>query len=128
MTAVLERQMVRVRPTSAALGADIEWVDLARDLAAETVDAVKRAWSDHLVLRFRGQRLDDDQLMRFSAHFGELDWAPIIAASRQGSGRRPLCRLRGGRATLYFGDFERNRERHCNRRARRLRGDLAHRH
>ncbi len=74
--------MVRVRPTSAALGADIEWVDLARDLAAETVDAVKRAWSDHLVLRFRGQRLDDDQLMRFSAYFGELDWAPVIAASR----------------------------------------------
>jgi taurine dioxygenase len=74
--------MVGVRPTSAALGADIEWVDLARDLAAETVDAVKQAWSDHLVLRFRGQRLDDDQLMRFSAYFGELDWAPVIAASR----------------------------------------------
>ncbi len=74
--------MVGVRTTSAALGADIEWVDLARDLAAETVDAVKQAWSDHLVLRFRGQRLDDDQLMRFSAYFGELDWAPVIAASR----------------------------------------------
>src|SRR5712691_11384783 len=82
MTAVLERQRVEVRPTGAALGADIEGVDLARELSAETVDAIKRAWADHLVLRFRGQRLDDDQLMRFSAHFGELDWAPIIAASR----------------------------------------------
>jgi len=36
----------------------------------------KQALSDHLVLAFRGQLLDDDQLMRFSAHFGELDWAP----------------------------------------------------
>src|SRR6266851_9627405 len=82
MATVLERQRAEVQPTGAALGADIEGLDLARNLAAETVDAVKQAWSDHLVLRFRGQRLDDDQLMRFSAYFGELDWAPVIAASR----------------------------------------------
>ena len=82
MATVLERQKVSVRPTGAALGADIEGLDLAQELSAATVDAIKQAWSDHLVLRFRGQRLDDDQLMRFSAHFGELDWAPVIAASR----------------------------------------------
>jgi taurine dioxygenase len=82
MAAVLERQRIEVRPTGAALGADIEGVDLSRELSPDTVDAVKQAWSDNLVLRFRGQRLDDDQLMRFSAHFGELDWAPVIAAAR----------------------------------------------
>jgi taurine dioxygenase len=82
MATVLERQRIEVRPTGAALGADIEGIDFARELSPETMDAVKQAWSDHLVLRFRGQRLDDDQLMRFSAHFGELDWAPIIAAAR----------------------------------------------
>jgi taurine dioxygenase len=82
MAAVLERQTVAVRPTGAALGADIDGVDLGQDLSLSTVDAIKRAWSDHLVLRFRGQHLDDDQLMRFSALFGELDLAPVIAASR----------------------------------------------
>jgi alpha-ketoglutarate-dependent taurine dioxygenase len=82
MAVVLEQQRVTVRPTGGALGADIEGVDLAQPLSAEIVGAIKQAWSDHLVLRFHGQRLDDDQLMRFSAHFGELDWAPIIAASR----------------------------------------------
>ena len=82
MAAVLEQQRVTVRPTGAALGADIEGVDLAQQLSPEIVGAIKQAWSDHLVLRFRGQRLDDEQLMRFSAHFGELDWAPIIAALR----------------------------------------------
>jgi taurine dioxygenase len=82
MAAILEQQRVTVRPTGAALGADIEGVDLAQQLSVEIVGAIKQAWSDHLVLRFRGQRLDDEQLMRFSAHFGELDWAPIIAASR----------------------------------------------
>ncbi len=82
MAAVLEGQRVAVRPTGAALGADIEGVDLARDLAPATIDAIKQAWSDHLVLRFRGQHLDDDRLMRFSAQFGELDYAPVIAAAR----------------------------------------------
>jgi alpha-ketoglutarate-dependent taurine dioxygenase len=82
MAAVLEQQRVRVRPSGAALGAAIEGVDLAQPLSAEIVGAIKQAWSDHLVLRFRGQRLDDEQLMQFSAYFGELDWAPVIAASR----------------------------------------------
>jgi taurine dioxygenase len=82
MPAVLEQQTITVRRTGAALGADIEGVDLARELPSATVDAIKEAWSDHLVLRFRGQHLDDDRLMRFSALFGELDLAPVIAASR----------------------------------------------
>ncbi|MBV9687707.1 MAG: TauD/TfdA family dioxygenase [Alphaproteobacteria bacterium] len=82
MAAVLEKQKIEVKPTRAALGADIEGVDLALGLSPETVDDIKEAWADHLVLRFRGQKLDDDQLMRFSANFGELDWAPVIAASR----------------------------------------------
>jgi taurine dioxygenase len=82
MAAVMERQKIAVRPTGAALGADIEGVDLAQELSPGVVDAIKQAWSDHLVLRFRGQRIDDERLMRFSACFGELDWAPIIAASR----------------------------------------------
>ena len=82
MATVLERQKVSVRPTGTALGADLEGIDLAQEPSAATVDAIKQAWSDHLVLRFRGQQLDDDRLMRFSAHFGELDWAPVLAPSR----------------------------------------------
>jgi taurine dioxygenase len=82
MAGVVERLKVGVRPTGAALGADIEGVDLSARLSAGTVEAIKEAWADHLVLRFRDQRLDDNQLMRFSAHFGELDLAPVIAAAR----------------------------------------------
>jgi taurine dioxygenase len=57
-------------------------VDLSQPLPPATVAAIKQAWADHLVLRFRGQRLDDDELMRFSALFGELDLAPVIAAAQ----------------------------------------------
>ena len=88
MAAVLERQRVAATPTGAALGADIEGVDLAGTLTDETMAAIKNAWADHLVLRFRGQRLSDDDLMRFSRHFGELDWAPIAAAKDAPDGRQ----------------------------------------
>ena len=87
MAAVMERQSVVVRPTGAALGADIDGVDLAGPLRPETVAAIKAAWGDHLVLRFRGQRLSDDHLMRFSRQFGELDWAPVAATNDAPEGR-----------------------------------------
>jgi taurine dioxygenase len=80
MAAVIEEEQVVARPTGAALGADIEGVDLAGALRPETVAAIKDAWGEHLVLRFRDQRLSDDDLMRFSRLFGELDWAPVAAA------------------------------------------------
>jgi taurine dioxygenase len=77
-----------VRPTGAALGADVEGVNLAGALAPETIDAIKTAWADNLVLRFRGQTLSDDDLMRFSRQLGELDWAPIAAAKDAPEGRQ----------------------------------------
>ncbi|HXC30797.1 MAG TPA: TauD/TfdA family dioxygenase [Stellaceae bacterium] len=87
MAAVLEQQEVRVRSTGAALAADIEGVDLAAALAPETVAAIKQAWGDNLVLRFRGQELADDDLLRFSRQIGELDWAPVAATNDAPEGR-----------------------------------------
>jgi taurine dioxygenase len=80
MAAVIEKQRVRVRPTGAALAADIEGIDLSGPLDEATFGAIERAWAEHLVLRFGGQKLSDDDLMRFSRRFGELDWAPVAAA------------------------------------------------
>src|SRR5712691_8549234 len=84
---VLAWQQLSVQPARAALGADIEGVDLAGPLSPETVAAVKAAWGEHLVLRFRGQALSDDDLMRFSRQFGELDWAPVAATNDAPEGR-----------------------------------------
>ena len=41
--------------------------------------AVESAWRQHLVLRFRGQHLDDPGLLAFARRFGELDKAPVHA-------------------------------------------------
>jgi taurine dioxygenase len=79
MATVIDRERVTVRPSGAALAADIEGVNLAGPLTQETLTEIKQAWGDHLVLRFRGQSLSDDDLMRFSRQLGELDWAPIAA-------------------------------------------------
>jgi len=49
--------------TGAALGVDIEGIDLAGKFDTETMNAIKTAWAKHLVLRFRGQNLRDEDLL-----------------------------------------------------------------
>jgi len=72
--------VIDVIPTGKALAADIQGVDLAAPIDAGTLDAIIDAWSQHLVLRFRGQRLSDPQLESFSAQLGKLDAAPVYTA------------------------------------------------
>lgn len=63
---------ITVTPLGRALGAEVSGVDL-RDLDDATFAQVKAAWLEHLVLRFRGQRLSDPELLALSRRFGELD-------------------------------------------------------
>jgi len=64
---------LKVAKIGEALGAEISGVDLSRPLPADVFSAIRAAWLQHLVLRFRGQSLSDPQLKAFSALFGELD-------------------------------------------------------
>ena len=70
-----------VQPTGGALGADIHGVDLSQPMSEATFRKIAEAWGEHLVLRFSGQKLEDAQLMAFSARFGELDRVPVSAAN-----------------------------------------------
>jgi len=110
MATVLERDQVRVRPTGAALAADVEGVDLAGPLASETMASIRQAWGDHLVLRFRGQNLSDNDLMRFSRQFGELDWAPVAASNDAPEGREYIMVVsnvvENGQAIGQLGAYE----------------------
>jgi len=82
-------QTIEVVPTKGALGADIRGLDLSREIEEATFRNVYKAWTDHLVLRFRGQDLDDDRLVAFSRRFGDLDMAPIGAKDSPFSRHRP---------------------------------------
>ena len=64
---------MKVAKIGEALGAEISGVDLSRPIPSDIFSAIRAAWLEHLVLRFRGQSLSDPQLKAFSALFGELD-------------------------------------------------------
>ena len=64
---------LEIRELSEALGAEIRGLDLSGPLDEATIEAVKAAWGEHLVLLFRDQRLTDQQLLSFSRNFGDLD-------------------------------------------------------
>ena len=70
---------VKVVSSGKALSADIEGVDLSKALDAASLASIVEAWSEHLVLRFRGQKLSDPDLERFSAMLGPLDKAPTYS-------------------------------------------------
>ena len=65
--------MAEIRKIGEALGAEVSGVDLSQPIAAETFARIRAAWLEHMVLRFRGQKLTDPQLLAFSRQFGELD-------------------------------------------------------
>ena len=64
-------QHVQVIPTGAALGAEIRGVDLSQPVPGETRALLRRAWADHLVIFWRGQRLPDEALLAAAGIFGQ---------------------------------------------------------
>ncbi len=68
-----------VIPTGAAVGAEIRGMDLSQPIAADVKDALRTAWAEHKVIYWRGQKIDDAQLMAVSSVFGP----PHEAAARK---------------------------------------------
>jgi len=68
-------------PLGKTIGADVIGLDVSQVTDAE-FKIVFDAWMKHQVLRFRGQKLTKEQLLAFSARFGELDRAPINAKGK----------------------------------------------
>jgi taurine dioxygenase len=63
---------VEIRPTGAALGADVLGADLSPP-GEQTLDAIRAALRDHLVLRLRGSALDDAGFVAFGRRLGEIE-------------------------------------------------------
>ena len=65
--------MLKVRPTGAALGAEIQGIDLSQDLDDATFKQIVDLWHEYEVVFFRDQKLTPDQHVKFSRRFGELE-------------------------------------------------------
>ena len=63
---------IQVKPTGAALGAEISGADLTKPLDDASFAQIRAAFYQHEVIYFRGQELSDDDHIRFSAGFGKL--------------------------------------------------------
>lgn len=63
---------IEIKPSGAALGAEIVGADLTRPLTDADFATIRDAFYEHEVVYFRGQELSDEDHIRFSARFGEL--------------------------------------------------------
>ncbi len=80
---------LEIIPLAGALGATVSNIDLSRPLDGDTVERLRNAWLDHIVLVFHGQDLSDPQLLDFSRYFGELEFPPSkLLNYSQGSGQK----------------------------------------
>ncbi len=65
--------MLKVRKTGAALGAEIQGIDLSKDINDATFKQIVDLWHEHEVVFFRDQKLTPAQHVAFSRRFGELE-------------------------------------------------------
>lgn len=65
--------MLDIRPTGAALGAEIRGVDLSTTVDEATLRAIEDALHEHEVIFFRDQHISPEQHVAFSRRFGELE-------------------------------------------------------
>lgn len=61
---------IEVVPCSEALGGEVRGLDLTHPLGEATVEALKAAWGEHLVLLVRDQHLTVEQHLAFTRYFG----------------------------------------------------------
>jgi len=72
-------ESLEIVPTGAALGAEVRGLDLSQPVSEEIRDALRAAWAEHMVLLFRDQHIDDEQLLATAGIFGP----PHEAAARK---------------------------------------------
>lgn len=69
---------LNVRPIAGALGAEILDIDLSKPLSSSTVDGIRQALHDHVVIFFRSQSLDPKQYLSFTSQFGKPIEYPFV--------------------------------------------------
>ena len=61
---------VRIKKLTPHIGAEIEGLDLMAGLSQAEIDEVYAAWLENLVIVFRGQKLEQQDMVRVTEYFG----------------------------------------------------------
>lgn len=80
---------VAIRPLTPVFAGEVSCVDCRQPLAPEVVAAIRQGMADHAVLVFRDQVLSDEEQLRFSLQFGDLE-RKIGSNSIQGTAPGPI--------------------------------------
>jgi len=78
---------ITVEPFDAPLGARVTGIDLARAPEPADWSAIHDAWLRHQVLVFPGQRLSEDDQIRFTLHWGDMPVRQRYVGRREESRR-----------------------------------------
>ena len=78
-----------VRPLSPALGAEIFGIDLRDDIDARVFAQIRDAWHQNLIIVLRGQKLSEEDQVRFAEKFGP----PAVIHTKQFVRNHPAVML-----------------------------------
>ena len=76
--ALTTKSRLEVRPLASALGAEIFGVNLAEPLDDDTIETLREALLEHVVIFFRDQELTPQRLLALAERFGEPAEYPLI--------------------------------------------------
>jgi taurine dioxygenase len=75
---LMTKSRLDVRPLSGAIGAEVFGVDLGEVLDDDTIQEIRAALLEHVVIFFRDQELSPKQLLALAERFGEPAEYPLI--------------------------------------------------
>ena len=83
---------IEIIPTGAAIGAEVRGVDLTQSVSEEIKIQLRQAWTEHLVLLFRDQNLEQEDMLSASEIFGGVQMPAArkyqVAGGHQVGGKR----------------------------------------
>ena len=94
-----------IRPITGALGAEVLGPDLSKPLGAPAREAVAKALADHLVIVFRDQRLEPEQLEAFALQFGAMGDNPFLSPLETHPGIVAVVREAEEKGALFGGSW-----------------------
>ena len=75
----------KINSLSDHFGISIDNIDLSKDLTNDSIETIEKLFFDHHVLVFKKQNLNDEEQLRFTEYFGDLEIFPEANKTKDSS-------------------------------------------